>query len=51
MEFHARWICDRAKFLLLSEKIAIGAIDLDKITDVPSLTVFKDRLDEVLKIL
>jgi hypothetical protein len=50
MEFHASWICDRAKFPLLNEKIAIGAIDLDQITDMPSLTVFKDRLNEVLKI-
>ncbi len=34
---------------LLNGKIDDGAIDLDKITDMPSLTKFKDRLNEVLK--
>jgi hypothetical protein len=36
---------------ILNGKIDDGAIELDKITDMPSLTAFKDRLDEVLKIL
>jgi hypothetical protein len=35
---------------LLNDRIDDGAIDLDKITDIPSLTAFKNRLNEVLKI-
>jgi hypothetical protein len=35
---------------LTNEKIELGAIDLDKITDMPSLTAFKDRLADVLRI-
>ncbi len=34
---------------LINEKIEIGSIDLDKITDMPSLTAFKDRLAVVLE--
>ncbi len=35
---------------LLNDKIDDGAIDIDKIVNMPSLTAFKDRLNEVLKI-
>jgi hypothetical protein len=35
---------------LLNDKVDDGAIELDKITDMPSLTAFKNRLNEVLKI-
>jgi hypothetical protein len=34
---------------LLNSKIDDGEIDIDKITDMSSLTLFKDRLNEVLK--
>jgi hypothetical protein len=33
---------------LINEKIEMGAIDLDKITDMDSLTKFTDRLNEVI---
>jgi hypothetical protein len=33
---------------VLNDKIDDGAIDLDKITDMPSITAFKERLHEVL---
>jgi hypothetical protein len=34
---------------LINEKIESGLIDLDKITDMDSLTKFKDRLNKVIK--
>jgi hypothetical protein len=36
---------------LLNDKIDNGEIDIDRITDVPSMTAFKDRLNEVLDLL
>jgi hypothetical protein len=36
---------------LINEKIEMGAIDLDKITDMPSMAAFKDRLTTVVGIL
>jgi hypothetical protein len=36
--------------LLLNDKIDSGEIDLDRITDLPSLTAFKNRLQEVLNL-
>lgn len=33
---------------LLNDKIDQGELDINKIVDMPSLTVFKDRLDQVL---
>jgi hypothetical protein len=35
--------------ILLNDKIDAGEIDIDRIHDLPSLTTFKHRLDEVLK--
>jgi hypothetical protein len=34
---------------LINDKIELGLIDLDKITDMDSLTKFKDRLNKVIK--
>ena len=34
--------------ILLNDKIDAGEIDIDRIKDMPSLTVFKNRLDKVL---
>ena len=34
--------------VLLNDKIDAGAIDINQITDMPSLTAFKNRLDQVL---
>jgi hypothetical protein len=34
--------------MLLNDKIDAGEIDINQITDMPSLTAFKNRLDEVL---
>jgi hypothetical protein len=34
---------------LINEKIEMGVIDINKISDMPSLTAFKVHLDEVLK--
>jgi hypothetical protein len=36
---------------LLNDKIDAGEIDIDRMTDLPSLTAFKDRLNEVLDLL
>jgi hypothetical protein len=37
--------------LLLNDEIDAGAIDIDRIKDMPSLTAFKDRLQEVLNLI
>jgi len=37
--------------LLLNDRIDGGAIDLDRITNLPSVTAFKDRLNKVLDLL
>ncbi len=34
--------------MLLNDKIDAGEIDINQITDMPSLTAFKNRFDEVL---
>jgi hypothetical protein len=34
--------------ILLNDKIDNGEIDIDRIIDMPSMTAFKDRLNEVL---
>jgi hypothetical protein len=35
---------------LLNDRIDRGEIEIDRIIDMPSLTAFKDRLNEVLKV-
>jgi hypothetical protein len=37
--------------ILLNDKIDAGEIDIDQITDMPSMNAFKDRLTEVLDLL
>jgi hypothetical protein len=37
--------------ILLNDKIDAGEIDIDRIHDLPSMTAFKDRLNEVLDLL
>jgi hypothetical protein len=37
--------------ILLNDKIDDGEIDIDRITDMPSMTAFKNRLNEVLEYL
>jgi hypothetical protein len=37
--------------LLLNDKIDGGAIDLDRMIDLPSVKAFKERLNEVLDLL
>jgi hypothetical protein len=37
--------------LLINDKIDSGEIDIDRITDMPSMTAFKNRLNEVLEYL
>lgn len=42
---------ESATRLLLNDKIDAGEIDLDRMTDLPSVKAFKDRLDKVLELL
>ncbi|WP_309738531.1 MULTISPECIES: hypothetical protein [unclassified Chamaesiphon] len=37
--------------ILLNNKIDDGEIDIDRMTDLPNVTAFKDRLNEVLDLL
>jgi hypothetical protein len=37
--------------ILLNDKIDDGEIDIDRITDMPSINAFKDRLNKVLELL
>jgi hypothetical protein len=45
------YLGEPATRLLLNDKIDAGEIDLDRIKDMPSLTAFKDRLQEVLTLI
>ncbi|CAN1210795.1 hypothetical protein TUMEXPCC7403_11395 [Tumidithrix helvetica PCC 7403] len=42
------YLDEEATRVLLNDKIDCGKLDIRKILDMPSLTAFKDRLDEVL---
>jgi hypothetical protein len=42
-----KYLREPATRLLLNDKIDAGEIDIDRINDMPSLTAFKNRLDEV----
>jgi hypothetical protein len=41
-------LCEQETRILLNNKIDDGEIDIDQIIDMPSMTAFKDRLNEVL---
>jgi hypothetical protein len=45
------YLGEPATRLLLNDRIDAGKIDLDRMTDLPSVTAFKDRLNEVLDLL
>lgn len=42
------YLGEKATRVLLNDQIDEGNLDIEKIVDMPSLTAFKDRLDEVL---
>jgi hypothetical protein len=43
-------LCESETRILLNDKIDDGEIDIDRIKDMPSLTAFKERLQEVLNL-